>query len=152
MTANSKIYTLIITVSCSKVEVVWVVTLCSVTVGHQRFRSPCCLHLQVERWCPTTTLHGVTIQKTSTWNITAVKVSKLASCWGEFGQSHDITASYRPLSHPQWCWQMSIYLALMIWKLMITGTVKHTPVSLRNFQDVSWQTVNEYKLQKNSIW
>jgi hypothetical protein len=30
-------------------------------------------------WYPTTKLDGVTIQKTSTWNVTAMKASKLAS-------------------------------------------------------------------------
>jgi hypothetical protein len=34
-------------------------------------------HVPLKRWYPTTTLHGVTTQKTSTWNITAVKASKL---------------------------------------------------------------------------
>jgi hypothetical protein len=34
-------------------------------------------HGPPKRWYPTTTLHGVTIQNTSTWNITAVKASKL---------------------------------------------------------------------------
>jgi hypothetical protein len=29
-------------------------------------------------WYPTTTLYDITNQKTSTWNITAVKASKLA--------------------------------------------------------------------------
>jgi hypothetical protein len=32
----------------SQVEVCWVVTLCSVVVGYQRFGGPCCLHLQGE--------------------------------------------------------------------------------------------------------
>jgi hypothetical protein len=31
-----------------QVEVVWVVTPCKVVVGYQRFRGPCCLHLQGE--------------------------------------------------------------------------------------------------------
>jgi len=31
-----------------QVEVFWVVMSCSVTVGHQRFRYPCCLHIQGE--------------------------------------------------------------------------------------------------------
>jgi hypothetical protein len=31
----------------------------------------------LKRWYPTTTLHGVTTHKTSTWNITAVKISDL---------------------------------------------------------------------------
>jgi hypothetical protein len=30
-----------------QVEVFWVVTPCSVVVGYQRFRGPCCLHLLV---------------------------------------------------------------------------------------------------------
>jgi hypothetical protein len=34
-------------------------------------------HWPPKRWYPTTTLHGVTTQKTSTWNTTAVKASKL---------------------------------------------------------------------------
>jgi len=29
-----------------EVEVLWVVTMCSVVVGYQRFRGPSCLHLQ----------------------------------------------------------------------------------------------------------
>jgi hypothetical protein len=31
------------------------------------------------RWYPTTTLHGIANQKTSTWNITAAKALKLAN-------------------------------------------------------------------------
>jgi hypothetical protein len=31
-----------------QVEAFWVVTPCSVAVGYQRFRGPCCLHLQGE--------------------------------------------------------------------------------------------------------
>jgi len=31
-----------------KVEVIWVVTPCSVAVGYWQFRGPCCLHLQGE--------------------------------------------------------------------------------------------------------
>jgi hypothetical protein len=55
------------------VEVYWVVTPRSVAVGYPRFRIPCCLVLQGEEWTsenwyPTTTLHGVTTQKTSTCN------------------------------------------------------------------------------------
>jgi hypothetical protein len=46
-----------------QVEVFWVVTPCSVVVGYQHFGGPCCLHLQEERWHPTTTLHGVIPQK-----------------------------------------------------------------------------------------
>jgi hypothetical protein len=50
-----------------QVMVFWVVMLCCVVVGYQRFGGPCCLHLQGEgpskRWCPTTTLHGVTTSK-----------------------------------------------------------------------------------------
>jgi hypothetical protein len=40
-----------------QVEIFWGVMPCSVVVGYQRFRGPCCLHLQ-----------GVTTQKTSTLN------------------------------------------------------------------------------------
>jgi len=62
-----------------KVEVFWLVTPCSVVVGYQRFRGPCCLHLHpLKRWYPTTTLNGVTNQKTSTWNVTSVKAPKLS--------------------------------------------------------------------------
>jgi len=57
-----------------QVEVFWVVTPCIVVVGYQSFGGPCCLHLQGDgrqhgspkRWRPTTTLHGITTQKTST--------------------------------------------------------------------------------------
>jgi hypothetical protein len=38
----------------------------------------CRQHGSLESWYPTTTLHGVTTQKTSTSNIVAVKASKLA--------------------------------------------------------------------------
>jgi len=31
-----------------QVEVFWVVTLCSIVVGYQCFRGPCCFHLQGE--------------------------------------------------------------------------------------------------------
>jgi hypothetical protein len=31
-----------------QIEILWVVTPCSVVVGYQRFRGPCCLHLQGE--------------------------------------------------------------------------------------------------------
>jgi len=44
------------------VEVSWVVTLCGVVVGYQRFGGPCCLHLQrgpPRCWYPTTTPHVV---------------------------------------------------------------------------------------------
>jgi hypothetical protein len=34
-------------------------------------------HGPLKRWYPTTTLHDVTTQKTSTWNITVVKISTL---------------------------------------------------------------------------
>jgi len=34
-----------------QVEILWVVTPCSVVVRYQRFRGPCCLHLQDEvKW------------------------------------------------------------------------------------------------------
>jgi hypothetical protein len=33
------------------VEAFWVVTLCSVVAGYQRFEGPCCLHLQVVTRC-----------------------------------------------------------------------------------------------------
>jgi hypothetical protein len=48
--------------------VFWVVTPCNAVVGYQHFVGPFCLHL-----------HGVTTQKTSSWNIISVKASKLAS-------------------------------------------------------------------------
>jgi hypothetical protein len=35
-----------LTVVMFQVEVFWVVIPCSVMVGYQRFRGPCCLHLQ----------------------------------------------------------------------------------------------------------
>jgi len=31
-----------------QVEVFWAVAPCSVVVGYQRFRGPCCLHLHIE--------------------------------------------------------------------------------------------------------
>jgi hypothetical protein len=42
----------------NQVEVFWVVTACSVPVGYQHFRGPCCLHLQGE-------VIGITTQKVS---------------------------------------------------------------------------------------
>jgi len=45
----------LVTMAMFQVEVLWVVTPCRVMVGML--------------WYPTTTLHGVTTQKTSTWNI-----------------------------------------------------------------------------------
>jgi hypothetical protein len=50
-------------------------------VGYQLFRcSPWRWrqHGALKRWYPTTTLHGVTTQKTSTWFFTAMKVSNLS--------------------------------------------------------------------------
>jgi hypothetical protein len=57
-----------------QVKVFWVVTPCSVVAGYQRIGGPSGL-LKMD---PTTTLHSLRSQKTSTWNITAVKSSKLA--------------------------------------------------------------------------
>jgi hypothetical protein len=57
------------------------VTPCSVVVGYQSLGGSSCRwgqHGPLKRWYPTTILHGVTTQKTSTWNITAVKASNLA--------------------------------------------------------------------------
>jgi len=67
-----------------QVEVFWVVTPCSVVVRYQRFRGPCCLHLQgeVARMAENSIsigLDGVTIQKISTWSITILKSSKLTN-------------------------------------------------------------------------
>jgi hypothetical protein len=53
-----------------KVEVFWVVTPCSVVLGYQRYRP---------LFYPFTTLDGVTTQKTSTWNIKAMKALKLTT-------------------------------------------------------------------------
>jgi hypothetical protein len=63
------------------VEVFWVLTPCSVVLGYQRsevhvvsiFRATShwrwSQHSPLKRRYPTTTLHVITIQKTSTWNI-----------------------------------------------------------------------------------
>jgi hypothetical protein len=76
---KSKLWNIIIQIH---VSVFWAVTLCSVPVGYQRFGKPCCPLLQFEgplkRWYPAMTLHGVTIQKTSTWIFTSVKTSNLS--------------------------------------------------------------------------
>jgi len=47
------------------VDVFWVMTPCSIMVGYQcwRWRQ----HGRLQRWYPTTPLHGITTQKTSTW-------------------------------------------------------------------------------------
>jgi hypothetical protein len=72
-----------------QVDFFWIVTLCSVMVRYQRFRGPYCLHLQrfrclccphgtLKLWYPSTSLHGVTIQKSFICIFSAVKTSKLA--------------------------------------------------------------------------
>jgi len=52
------------------VEVFWVVTPCNVVVRCQHFKGHITLKVEAawtpKRWYPTTTLHGVTTQKTST--------------------------------------------------------------------------------------
>jgi hypothetical protein len=51
-------------------EVFWFVMLRSFVIGYECFGGPRCLHLQgLPKYYPTTTVHGVTIQKTSTKNI-----------------------------------------------------------------------------------
>jgi len=62
---------------CTQTEFFWVVTPCSVVVGYQRSGWRRKQHGRLKRRYPTTTLHGVTTQKPSTWNITAMKVTKL---------------------------------------------------------------------------
>jgi hypothetical protein len=68
-----------------QVVVLWVVTLCSVAVGHQHLGGPCCLHPQQSpprRWYPTATLYCITTQRIltciftamDTWNLTAVYI------------------------------------------------------------------------------
>jgi len=72
-----------------QVEVVWVLTLCSVVEEYHHFRGPCCLtspwrwrqHGPLKHWYPTVTLYSVTTQRTLTWNITTVKASKLTWSW-----------------------------------------------------------------------
>jgi hypothetical protein len=52
-----------------QVAVFWIMAPCSVVVGYQRFRGPCCLHLQhgsLKRRCLTTTLNDIKTQKTAT--------------------------------------------------------------------------------------
>jgi len=52
------------------VVVFWVATPYSVVFGYQHFRGPYCLHLQhgpLKCWYPSTSLHVVTTQKTSTY-------------------------------------------------------------------------------------
>jgi hypothetical protein len=53
-----------------QVEVFWGVTQCSVVVGYQRFRGPCCLH-------PTIIPYGITPQETSTLNLLLGDISFL---------------------------------------------------------------------------
>jgi hypothetical protein len=51
-----------------QIEVSWVVMSLGVVTGYQYFGGSCCLHLQGENplkhWYFTTTLHGITAQKT----------------------------------------------------------------------------------------
>jgi hypothetical protein len=76
-----------------QVDVFWDVTPCSVVVGYQRFRGTFCLdrhwrrrqHGPLKRWYPTTTLHGVTSQKTEDgtntdpWNVGILPQHNIAS-------------------------------------------------------------------------
>jgi len=52
----------------TEVEVLCIVTSCSVTVGYKSFGGPCCLHLQgqVIQKMEAATLQGFSTQKTST--------------------------------------------------------------------------------------
>jgi len=64
------------------------VILCIVVVGYQRFTDPCChppssgwrwrQHGPPKCWHPATTLHGVIIQRVSTWIFTAANTLNLA--------------------------------------------------------------------------
>jgi len=56
---------------CVQVEVFWIVTPRSMKMEATR---------SSESWYPTTTLHGVTTQKTTTWISTTAKTSNLALC------------------------------------------------------------------------
>jgi hypothetical protein len=60
------------------VEFFRVVTKCSVVVECHRFRGPYCFRIQDEVY-PTTTLHGVTYQKTTTWREIVCEISGRAS-------------------------------------------------------------------------
>jgi hypothetical protein len=64
---NSETFTAVV----FQVEAFCVVTPSGVVLGYQRFKGPCCLHLQhgpLKRWYPTKTQHGITTQKTSKLN------------------------------------------------------------------------------------
>jgi hypothetical protein len=70
-------------------SVLWVVTSCSVVVGYQRFRGP----------CPTTTLNGVTTQKTSTWicnllTVGVLPISAINNNKGHSGLGHTYHLSF----------------------------------------------------------
>jgi len=58
----------------------WVMMPCSV-VRSMLQPSSWIQHGPLKRWYATTNLHGITTWKTSTWNITAVKASKLKYFW-----------------------------------------------------------------------
>jgi len=69
------------------IDVLWVVTQCSVVAGYQYLRVPYCFHLDPEdgppkRWCPTTTQHYTSLKplKTTNWMLIAVKTPHLAAC------------------------------------------------------------------------
>jgi len=68
----------------------WVMAMCSVVVGYQCFKRPCCIHLYpvislygvMKHWYPTTPQHSVITQKTTTqiitmkmWNFTSLMKS-----------------------------------------------------------------------------
>jgi hypothetical protein len=63
---SSKCETEVFTAVKIQVEVFWVVTPWSVVAGYQRFRRWRQRGLP-KRWYPTTTLHGITTQTTTTW-------------------------------------------------------------------------------------
>jgi hypothetical protein len=48
ITANNCFASFEALTAVTQVDVFWVLTPCSIVVGYQRFRSPCCLHLQGE--------------------------------------------------------------------------------------------------------
>jgi hypothetical protein len=64
---------------CIQVAVFWVVTQCSDVVGYKLFRGPYSLHLEAEEGSVrSTSLHGVTTQKTATWIFNVIGTLNLA--------------------------------------------------------------------------
>jgi hypothetical protein len=100
---------------CFKSRSFWVVTSSSVVVRHQRFRCPSCLHhtedggiMDLRNSYPTTTLLGVTTQKTSTWSLSFVVPLPFSYCACVLKRMQNTQSLHYDLQVPTsewWCTQ-----------------------------------------------